>query len=343
MGYCLNCGKKIEEGTRFCPACGRAVNSEPVVENKAFENTESRQVFAGRIKKCPNCGEVLKAFETNCPSCGCEIREDRVSESIRDFSHKLERAWSTQEKVSIIKYFPIPNTKEALWEFLIFVSTSFDGRDEQEVVEAWRTMLDQIYQKAGLIIKDAGEFAKIEKQCKITRKKLRRQKFISEVKVSKETKRERAEEPNLMDLLPNLLGVFAWLAAQFIFLAIIRFNSYGGGIINIFLIAVAALGVEILPSLFKIPSLLLRMEAYAGMASLFLLCSILSVANFGNVAPICAIGVAVSYVITLSKTITTDKKNNIPMGMPTPSMLLILVGSEVLYFAVYGITGAIAR
>ena len=55
MGYCKNCGKEIDDGTKFCPDCGATLEEQPQVETKPEvprwegENGEEKKglVYAG--------------------------------------------------------------------------------------------------------------------------------------------------------------------------------------------------------------------------------------------------------------------------------------------------------
>ena len=65
-GFCVNCGTRLNPGTKFCPGCGTAVGSSapamnvPPIPTDAPANPATRQqVFAGIIVKCPNCGQTI--------------------------------------------------------------------------------------------------------------------------------------------------------------------------------------------------------------------------------------------------------------------------------------------
>ena len=138
MSYCRNCGTQLIDGAKFCQKCGCSVTSE----NTGY--TQRKQEFAGKLYKCPHCGEVLKSFELNCPACGYELRGARASSVVKEFALKLEVIESRREyekprglfaaaeaqqrvsktdeqKISLIKSFSVPNTKEdipTLQEFI---------------------------------------------------------------------------------------------------------------------------------------------------------------------------------------------------------------------------------
>ncbi len=209
--YCTSCGAKNNVGARFCQSCGTFLNAE----NKPRQTEESRkedpyqqstysgrrQEFAGKIIKCPNCGEILKSFVANCPSCGFEIRGTKATSSVREFALKLEAIESKrsisegkkhsfiakiygsdgkltdtdEQKISLIRSFSVPNTREDILEFMILASSNVDvsiyGWGDQGVItesrkavsEAWIAKMEQVYEKAKLTFGNAPEFQNIEK------------------------------------------------------------------------------------------------------------------------------------------------------------------------------------
>lgn len=183
MLYCKNCGNELEDNDKFCSKCGTPIEVE----------TQERQIkYEGNIHKCPNCGEVLKSFVANCPSCGYELRETKNSISLRDFINKLDEIEKlrntemdqkikkntnsingiTQRTVSLIRNFPIPNTKEDLLEFIILASSNintkmfsdFYGMSEEEeaVSDAWKSKFEQAYKKALVMFGNTTEFKNIQ-------------------------------------------------------------------------------------------------------------------------------------------------------------------------------------
>lgn len=176
MAYCRNCGTQLISGAKFCQKCGHPVESENT------ERTQRKQEYAGKLYKCPHCGEVLKSFELNCPACGYELRGARASNAVREFALKLEAIESRREyekprglfaaaeaqqrvsktdeqKISLIKSFSVPNTKEDMLEFMILATSSMNMRaydstntdiskSEKEVTAAWFSKVQQVYEKA---------------------------------------------------------------------------------------------------------------------------------------------------------------------------------------------------
>lgn len=214
--FCSYCGTKLDEGARFCKSCGEATldvaRSIPETETRlrvahedplAGNPTERKTVYEGYVHKCPNCGEILQSFVVNCPTCGYEFRDAKKSISAREFSAKLdeiERSRPTkilsaeerldnqvvvsetdERKISLIRSFVIPNTKEDLFEFLVLASSNINMKlepssPEEAVSDAWEAKFEQAYEKAKLSFGHTQEFEKI--QALYTKKK-------SEIKQSK--------------------------------------------------------------------------------------------------------------------------------------------------------------
>lgn len=87
MGYCGNCGTKLDDGVKFCPECGKAVYAG------AERNTEQNSTLESMIK---------------CPKCGC----DKVMSRQRGWS--WDRAFGTAIMTFV-----------TLW-FVVFALLSFD-------------------------------------------------------------------------------------------------------------------------------------------------------------------------------------------------------------------------
>ena len=161
MTFCTNCGQQVADGAKFCANCGT-----PVSQN--VSNTERKTVFDGEIHKCPNCGEVLKSFETACPACNFELRGAQSSSAVKDLAEKLERATSENQRIIIVKNFPVPNTKEDIFEFMLLASSNFDMSyylahiNEEDLSDAWLAKIKLCYQKAKLSFSDTADFEKIQ-------------------------------------------------------------------------------------------------------------------------------------------------------------------------------------
>lgn len=161
MAFCSNCGKELNSGSKFCSECGTLVQNS---------NSQRKAVYEGEIHKCPNCGEVLRSFISKCPSCGYEIRGSHSSESVRDFAIKLSQITSDEQKVALLQSFPIPNTKEDIFEFMILAATNVNINRQitnenmcPAMSKAWLVKFEQSYQKALLLFKEDSDFYQIQK------------------------------------------------------------------------------------------------------------------------------------------------------------------------------------
>lgn len=188
--------RKAEPPKKEAPAA-EPNKKETTQQQKVFTDEpirERRTVFEGEIHKCPNCGEVLQSFVINCPTCGHEFRGAKNSTSVREFAAKLEEIERSRpvkkfglkkmlenqnevsetdlRKISLIRSFVIPNTKEDLLEFLVLAASNinmqryndFDSisESEQAVSDAWEAKFEQAYEKAKLSFGSTPEFKKIQ-------------------------------------------------------------------------------------------------------------------------------------------------------------------------------------
>lgn len=201
--YCSNCGEKLMPNSKFCNYCGTPTgntkNEENMLEKKKIETsreelTERKMVYEGKIHKCPNCGEVLNSFIANCPACGYELRDSRNSSAVQELALKIEEIESKrdrtkvftkilgaynlgdgltktdEQKISLIRNFPIPNTKEDLYEFLILSKSNIeiDAYENTQiksarlaVSDAWKAKFEQAYQKAKLLFNNDDRMTEI--------------------------------------------------------------------------------------------------------------------------------------------------------------------------------------
>ena len=231
MAYCRNCGTQLIDGAKFCQKCGY-----PVSDGNT-KKTQRQHEFTGKLYKCPNCGEVLKSFELNCPACGYELRGAKATSAVKEFALKLEAIESRREyekprglfavaaaqqrvsktdeqKISLIKSFPVPNTKEDMLEFMILAISSMNMRtydsantdiskSEKEVNAAWFSKVQQVYEKAKMSYSADSVFAEIQVLYDGCSEEIK--------KAKKKAKRKRVVE--------NVL-IFGWIPISLVFLII---------------------------------------------------------------------------------------------------------------------------
>ncbi len=197
--FCKNCGKQLDgSGT----SGGGYAAPQPQETFSHKQHTERKTVYEGQLHKCPNCGELLDSFRSHCPSCGYEIRDARSSSSVRELAQKLERIEAErmapieekkslmkmvfgkdfkeedeveeaqerfdehkrQQKANLIINFSVPNTREDILEFMILASSNIDVKKgiDDEVTKAWISKLDQVYEKARLLLGNSPSFSQIK-------------------------------------------------------------------------------------------------------------------------------------------------------------------------------------
>ncbi|SEH50681.1 Double zinc ribbon [Ruminococcus flavefaciens] len=160
MPFCMNCGKKLPDGAKFCFECGTrfgSVNQQPRI-----------QIFEGVVHKCPNCGEVVSSFEVNCSLCGYEFRDTRVSSALDSFSSQLQSLETEKEKIDFIKSFPIPNNKEDILSFMNYAKSNFDTEyyashlDVEDISDAWLAIIERCYQQAKYTLRGTSDLRDIK-------------------------------------------------------------------------------------------------------------------------------------------------------------------------------------
>lgn len=207
MPFCTNCGKELSDGEKFCSNCGAATG--------VADNSKRTSVYDGELHKCPNCGEILKSFAINCPACGYELRSVKASSAVKEFASKLEaiearreyekprglfaRAEALQrvskadeQKISLIKSFAVPNSKEDILEFMILATSSINlnaydntsgtvTKSDKELNAAWLAKVEQVFEKARRSFSTDNTFGEIEylyKKCQETIKKKKKKVLI---------------------------------------------------------------------------------------------------------------------------------------------------------------------
>ena len=167
MPYCSHCGVKLPDNARFCHNCGIAVTL-------TLSNHQTHTINEGILHVCPSCGDRLNAFSSKCASCGYEIRSSQVSQSVQEFSHELSSSHSLHQKETILRSFPIPNTREDIFEFMILASTNLSDKQHPVIYNAWLVKFEQCYQKAQLVIKDPKDLTRIDLIYQKTQKTIRK-------------------------------------------------------------------------------------------------------------------------------------------------------------------------
>lgn len=86
-----------------------------------------------------------------------------------------------EQKYNLIVNFPVPNTKEDLLEFMILISSNIDSKKELDDLEtkAWISKLEQVYEKANLVMGDTPHFSEINDIYTHKKRQLKIRKFKS--------------------------------------------------------------------------------------------------------------------------------------------------------------------
>lgn len=231
MAYCSNCGAQIADNTKFCPECG-SLNALGTT-NAA----QRQQEFMGKIFKCPNCGELLKSFVATCPSCGYEIRATQATNSIHEFAQKIESVNTEQGKIDLVRTFPIPNTKEDIFEFMILTSTNITGESRKDLFDAWIVKFEQSYQKAQLVFRDESDFSKVQDIYEQTHKKIKKEKRVLSAKSTREALSKSAPT------LPNIVISSAWIISLFVLIALSFIRDGTDSVIFAFDLLVGAIAI----------------------------------------------------------------------------------------------------
>lgn len=109
MRFCINCGKELPDGAKFCTGCGAKVFEENAQSTR-------KTVYDGEIHKCPNCGEILNSFVSICPTCGLELCGKKVSSALEKFIEKVdEYDWLIINSFSVKKGWPSWSNSERFW------------------------------------------------------------------------------------------------------------------------------------------------------------------------------------------------------------------------------------
>ncbi|MGM9608037.1 MAG: zinc-ribbon domain-containing protein [Oscillospiraceae bacterium] len=211
MAFCVNCGHEVPDGAKFCANCGAAVNS-------ANSGAQRKTVYEGEMHKCPNCGEVLNSFVSVCPACGYELRGTKASNSVHEFALRLERAQSEEQRITLIRNFPIPNTKEDIFEFMILASTNISGEYQKIVFDAWLAKFEQSYKKAKLVFSNDSDFVKFQSIYEQTNKQISKEKNIRTAKTIGNTISKSAPA------LPRIAVSIGWLISIFVLIPLCGSN-----------------------------------------------------------------------------------------------------------------------
>lgn len=129
----------------------------------------------GVILKCPACGEPINKSMGKCPACGHLFTGVESNASIAKLSEQLSKTmpWS---KISVIKHFPIPNTKEELLDFIIALKEKANSDDFFH--ETYRIKCEECIEKAKLSFSNDRDFIKVFSDYEVQKAKKKKKNLI---------------------------------------------------------------------------------------------------------------------------------------------------------------------
>ena len=179
--------------------------AQTVTEAAAETMDQIKQQKASEgVRKCPACGQPLSGLVAVCPLCGYELstREIATDSSVSDFANELRRieegrysilasvskkvsardSAHTDERIaSAIRNFVIPNSKQAIFEFMMLAAgnlnigmiarlttpngtfvSGYEYDPVHAVQAAWFTKFGQAYQKAQMAFGTDADFSIIQ-------------------------------------------------------------------------------------------------------------------------------------------------------------------------------------
>ncbi len=167
MPFCQNCGKKLDEGTKFCPDCGT-----PAGKNAEDGSVRTQKYLGGGIQfKCPNCGAVTPRTATKCTECGYKIDFKKRSDTVKQLTTLIDAAETKWDIKEIVANFDFPLDMNEMLELAIFSSEkadnpyypfdSWDNLDSESIKEArnWLSLIKRIEKKA-LLMSENPEITK---------------------------------------------------------------------------------------------------------------------------------------------------------------------------------------
>lgn len=246
MSFCPHCDHSVYDGAKFCPECGKSLTQvQPQMQRK--------KVFEGDIHICPHCSEPLSAFDLVCPACGREIRNRKVSTAVQQFANEIAeleaertspfiptsegaengklsrnarrraREQIDRKIASRIQNFPIPNTKEDLFEFLILSLSNISedrysdriSKGQKTISDAWKSKSEQAYQKARTSFGKTPEFGEIKA---IYEEKRKNEEQIRKIEDRNKRRVERRESVHTVSMVVGLFALLFVELAVFTFL-----------------------------------------------------------------------------------------------------------------------------
>ena len=140
----------------------------------------------GNVLKCPSCGAQVVGGSALCPECGYAFSNVGANSSYEKLSEKLEAidaayrdkvsfsiplygvSKQAKEKASVIRMFPVPNTRADLLEFLASMSAQIQSMkrnqsmqvfEEETIRKAYEAKYEECVNKARISFANDPDFA----------------------------------------------------------------------------------------------------------------------------------------------------------------------------------------
>ena len=149
---------------------------------------ENQSTKYGNVQKCPQCGAPVEPMAVKCSTCGYEFRNVEALRSAQQLAEKLDAVDLAYQgvkdsilnpnidkintsKISIIKNFPVPTTKEDLLDFAISMQSRWNT--EQSLLRAaYKSKYDECVNKAKILFPNDPMFQGIFTQHQEDKKKM---------------------------------------------------------------------------------------------------------------------------------------------------------------------------
>ena len=106
----------------------RLVELQKAEKEKAEKSAPKSNKY-GDVRKCPSCGAIVPPLAVSCAECGHEFTGVEANLSSKKLADLLVNEQSLSKRELIVKTFPVPNTKNDLFEFIVFMRTDVLNED----------------------------------------------------------------------------------------------------------------------------------------------------------------------------------------------------------------------
>ena len=195
--FCSGCGSFVGGVVTNIP------NKVTTNELSETYSNGRQQEYVGTVLKCSNCGCNITQTTAICPECGITITGQAAVGSVLSFKDQLMTLESGRkkgfggillgthcpadpvdvQKLTLIRNFPVPNSIDDILEFMMLAVANIDvslskkswtNRTSNNGIEtvatiakaisnAWVSKMQQIYQKAEIILPNDPTFKQIQK------------------------------------------------------------------------------------------------------------------------------------------------------------------------------------